>query len=347
MKKLVQTLSWVVFLVAGLFSNANAASPENFGNCNWDFWFKNPNCGSSYEAGKDIYVRIDAQKYQDIEYMELYVNNQFIRKETSYPFEWCVGSGNSDSKLRHMQPGNYKLKVKVKDKCGDYHEKYCDFVIKGHGNGGGHGGHCEWESWFKNPNCGGSYNSGSDVYVKIDPKKYQDIEYIELYVNNQFVRKETSYPYEWCVGSGNSDSYLRHMQPGNYKLKARIKDKCGEYHEIFCDFYVKGHDNGGGHNQCDWKGWFKDPNCNGSYPQHKDVYVRYEIDKYQQIEWVELYVNNKLVRKETGYPYEWCKGSGNSDSYLRHLNKGTYNLKVKIKDKCGNYREEYCKFYIN
>ncbi len=339
-----------LFLTAVIMSlsvNLSASTPletnSTMTNCTWDAWFKYPQNNGSYDQGKDVYVRVDPRKYQDIEFMELYVNGKFVRKESSYPYEWAKGSGNTDSYLRNLQPGTYKLKVRIKDKCGKYHEKYCNFQVKGGHNGGEN---CEWDAWFKYPRNEGSYEQGKDVYVRVDPKKYQDIEFMELYINGKLVRKESSYPYEWAKGSGNTDSYLRNLQPGTYKLKVRIKDKCGKYHEKYCNFHVMGGNNGGGNSHCEWDFWFKYPQNNGSYDRGKDVYVRVDPKKYQDIEYMELYINGKFVRKESSYPYEWAKGSGNTDSYLRNLQPGTYKLKARIKDKCGDYHEKECTFNV-
>ena len=156
-----------------------------------------------------------------------------------------------------------------------------------------------------------------------------------MYVNGKFVRKETSYPYEWCKGQGNSDGYLRNLKPGTYKLKCRVYDKCGKYKDYFCTFYIKGHDNGGDHTTCDYKGWFKYPQNGKSYNAGSNVYVYFDAQNYKNISYTELYVNGKFVRKENSYPYEWAKGSGNSDGYLRNLKPGTYKLKCRVYDKCG------------
>ncbi len=315
----------------------------NPGNCEWESWFKYPQHNGKYPAGKDVYVRVDPKQKQHIDYMELYLNGKLVRKESSYPFEWCRPNTSGDNYLRNLKPGTYKLTVKIKDKCGKYNEKHCVIYVEGHNYP--NPGHCEWESWFKYPKNNGNYPAGKDVYVRIDPKKYQDIEYMELYVNGNFVRKETSYPYEWAKGSGNNDGHLRNLKPGTYKISVKIKDKCGKYHEKHCVIYVKGHQNPNpGH--CEWDAWFKYPKNNGTYRYGSDVYVRVDPKKYQDIEYMELYVNGKFVRKETSYPYEWAKGSGNTDGYLRNLKRGTYKLKVRIKDKCGQYHEKFCTFYV-
>lgn len=197
--------------------------------CNWNAHYEYPQ-KHTFSPGEDVYVRVKAHKYQDIAYMELYVNNTFIRKETSYPYEWCKGS-SGDNYLRNLNPGNYKIKCKIVDKCGGCHYIYYDICVTGNNN------YCNWNSWFKYPQHNKHFNQGCDVYVKIDCQKYQDIEYMELYVNNQFVRKESSYPYEWCKGS-NGDHKLRDLHKGCYKLKVKIKDKCGDVNYKYCTFYV-------------------------------------------------------------------------------------------------------------
>lgn len=350
MKSRFSTIIMLVVNLIGIFSISLSAS-DLTNNCQWEAWFKYPQNNGNYDPYKTVYVRVDPKKYQDIAYMELYVNGKFVRKESSYPYEWAKGNGNSDSYLRNLKPGTYKLQCRIKTKCGHYKEYYCTFFVNGDhnggNNGGNNGGHCEDKAWFKYPQNEGSYQAGKDVYVRVDPMKYHDIEYMELYVNGQFVRKESSYPYEWAKGSGNSDSYLRNVKPGTYKLKCRIKTKCGEYSEYFCTFYVKSDNNDGDTGgQCEGKAWFKYPQNNGTYRYGDDVYVRVDPMKYQDIAYMELYVNGNYVRKESTYPFEWAKGSSNSDSYLRNLSRGTYNLKCRIKTKCGEWREYYCKFYV-
>ena len=212
------------------------------GGCEWNSWFEYPNNGHKYEYGSDIYCKVKPQKYQDIEYMKLYINGQYIRKESSYPYEWCKSGSSGDHYLRNMKKGYYKLTVKIKDKCGYEHEKRCNFEVKGgYNNGGGNntGNGCAWNSWFEYPTNGKRYSRGSNIYCKVKPQKYQDIEYMKLYINGQYVRKESQYPYEWCKSNSSGDHNLRNMQPGHYTLKVKIKDKCGYEHEKECRFEIK------------------------------------------------------------------------------------------------------------
>jgi hypothetical protein len=343
-----------IIIIAAFFALTNNSFAKNIhatsetSSCTWKSWFKYPKNNASYEEGKSIYVRVDPQKYHAIAYMELYVNGKFIRKESQYPYEWCKGTGLSDSYLRHLKKGTYKLKCKFKDKCGQYHEIYCTIYVKGHeGDHDPNPDHCDYKAWFKYPQNGKYFNPGTDVYVRLDVQNYHYIKYVELYVNGKFVRKESGYPYEWCKGSGDHDGYLRNLKPGTYRIKARVYDKCGKYKDYYTTIYVKDGNHDDDHQQtCKYKSWFKYPKNNATYKYGDDVYVRVDTEKYQHIAEMQLYINGNFVRKETQYPYEWCKGSGNSDSYLRNLKRGTYNLKVRVKTKCGKWYEYFCKFYV-
>ncbi len=337
----------LIFIVINLITAPHANASNG---CTWKSWFKYPKNNTTYEVGSDIYCRVDPQKYHDIREMQLFINGKYIRKESQYPFEWAKGS-SGDHYLRNMKAGTYKLKCRIKDKCGRMHEIYCTFIVKGQSRDGhDQSGQCQYKAWFKYPQNGKFFNTGSSVYVRLDAQNQHAIKHVELYINGKFIRKENSYPYEWAKSNGNSDSYLRNLTPGTYKLKARVYDKCGKYKDYYATFYVKGGGNQGDPvqqpDQCKYKSWFKYPKNNGTYRYGSDVYVRIDTEKYQDIKEMHLYVNQNFIRKETSYPYEWCKGSGNTDSYLRNLKRGTYNLKARVQTKCGKWYEYFCKFYV-
>ncbi|MEM6317475.1 MAG: hypothetical protein AAF960_07380 [Bacteroidota bacterium] len=338
MKKL---LFMCLFCLPFVFQlEGKTTSADDFG-CNWNFTYSF-NCGSHYKKGKNLYVKINPQKYQDIDWAELYVNNQYVRKESSYPYEWCKPNSGGDNYLRNMQPGNYTIKVKVKDKCGQYHEKKCVVYIDGGNTGSGSACNANFTYNFK---CGSHYKKGKNLYVKLNPQKYQDIVWAELYINNQYVRKESSYPYEWCKPNSSGDNYLRNMQPGTYNIKVKVKDRCGKYMEKACTVYIDGgHTGGGSYCNGNFTYNFK---CGSHYKKGKNLYVKINPQQYQDIEWAELYINNQYVRKESSYPYEWCKPNSSGDNYLKNMQAGTYNIKVKLKDKCGKYHEKACTVYID
>ena len=89
----------------------NGGNHGGHDNCDWDSWFEKCTDGSTYQEGQDVYVRVKAKKYHDIEWMELYCNGEKIKKEMNSPYEWCRPNGNGDHKLRRMRKGTYKLSL--------------------------------------------------------------------------------------------------------------------------------------------------------------------------------------------------------------------------------------------
>jgi hypothetical protein len=326
MKKIIViTAALLINLTGSIFGKVSSGALSYFTNCNWNSTFEYPN-KYEYLPSEDVYVKVKPSKYQDILYMELYVNGQFIRKETSYPYEWCKPNSSGDNYLRSLTPGSYTIKVKIKDKCGQTHYIQKQIKIVGFNPN-----YCQFSNplqdlhWLKqlkqqHPNwqiC--EYKKNGKVYFKIFPCNI------------------THYEILWYDCNGTKVcGHLDHQQPCGVVSGAQFK-KC---------WYTPC--NGGGGNQtCTWQSSFASPQHGKHFNKGCNVYVKVNTQKYQDIEYMELYINGSYVRKESQYPYEWCKGGGNSDHKLRNLGKGTYHLKVKIKDKCGDQHEQNCTFYVD
>ena len=213
-----------------------------------------------FSHGSDIYVKVTPKEYQDIEWMDLYIDDTKIRRESTYPYEWCRPNQQGDNILRNMQPGNYYLKVMVMGKCGQSTERKAMLGVSGNYNFPGNNGNsnngntstCQSNSWYEqvgihtknnlgvdiDMNAFYTISSGSDVYVKVAPEKNEDIEWMELYVNNRMVRRESTYPYEWCRPNQNGDFALRNIAIGSYVLRVNIMDECGHNVERHTQFNV-------------------------------------------------------------------------------------------------------------
>ena len=202
------------------------------GGCDNRAWFYRPFHKKNYHVGTDLYVKVGVANKHDIAYMELYVNDEYVRTERKYPFEWGKPHADNDHYLNDMQRGTYELKVKVVDNCHRYYYKYITIYVGNHYN------HCNYNSWFKTPKQGSYHPKNTDLYVKVDVENKHDIDYVELYVNDEYVRTERNYPYEWGRPHAHNDHALNHMRQGTYELKAKIVDTCGNSWYRWSTIYV-------------------------------------------------------------------------------------------------------------
>ena len=203
-----------------------AAIAADGGHCNKNYYYKTVRHGDTYNEGKDVYVKVNADNHYDIHSMTLYVNGYKVRTEMSAPYEWARPNSGGDNYLRNMKKGTYKLKCVVKTKCGQTYYKTITFYVKGHNGGGNNGNYCANNYYYKYGQNG--CQAGKDLYVKVGADYSQKVEYMELYINGYKVRREMSAPYEWGRPHGGGDHYLRNMRKGTYTLKCKIKTKCGD-----------------------------------------------------------------------------------------------------------------------
>lgn len=217
-----------------------AESSANEANCNSQAWYAFPR-HATYEAGKDINVRMGTTKETDIVEMALYLNGKYIRTIRNGPFEWATPNSTLDPELRNMKPGTYKLNCISKDRCGIVFQRFLTFYVKPKNIGFVRGNpvfsNCNPYGRFTSPTHLATYPVNSNVYVRVDPQIVPDIQYIELFLNGTALRSEGSYPFEW--GNNPSDLPLKKMHEGVYHLKCRIKTKCNTWKEFQTTFYVK------------------------------------------------------------------------------------------------------------
>jgi len=140
---------------------------------------------------------------------------------------------------------------------------------------------CGWEAWFDNY-CGKTYEEGKTLKVEVYAKNYHRIKYMELYINGDYVGKETSHPYDW--GKPGKDRHLKNMRAGHYKMKVKIVDHCGKTKYIdYCEYEVKRRPTHGGHDPCDYHDldWIK--KINQKYPDHAIWEYTYNGDTYFKV----------------------------------------------------------------
>lgn len=95
--------------------------------CNYKIGFWHPANNQHFAKGTKVSVRAQLKQGSSVLYMDLYLNNQLIRRDYKHPYEW--GHAVNDFRLRSLQPGTHTLKIKTKDNCGDSKEKTRIFYI--------------------------------------------------------------------------------------------------------------------------------------------------------------------------------------------------------------------------
>ena len=299
------------------------------GNCFDGAFFDAPRNGKTYEVGSDIYTHIIPDQKDQIASISLYINGKYIRKEISFPFEWATGNDSNDKYLRNLKPGVYTLKARIKNKCGGVSWEECIFYIK-YGPISNREEYCVINNplkdfeWLKE-----IHKESPDHFIAMYKKKGRPL--FRVYTCSL----KRNYWYD-CKGNQLSSS-----QSGARFYKYYHKPNCSAPDGEMGG--GAGTDPGG---QCDVKGWFKYPRNQSSYRYGKNVYVRFDVNNYKEIQQIDLYINQRFVRTERSYPFEWCKDNGDSDPQMRNLKRGTYRLKARIKSKCGQWSEVTCKFYV-
>ena len=82
--------------------------------------FDKLNNNSSFNAGVDLKVTVNASDSDGIANVKLYLNNTLVRQENVAPYEW--GQANADGILKKIRAGRYTLKAVATDKKGATNE---------------------------------------------------------------------------------------------------------------------------------------------------------------------------------------------------------------------------------
>ena len=303
MKKII----FLSTLFMALFSMSTSAVAGAEGHCKWESYYKYPKPNQFYNYGQTVKVCVNPKYgHKDIKYMKLYVDGKFVRQESKFPYEW-----HNDHKLKHLSPGKHLLECRIYTYCGFYKTIKCWIQIgEGHG-GGGHEEVCHFNSPFDLGWCV-KYKQGYKVCVYMNGHK----KYIRVY--NCHTHKLM-----WFDCYGKVICYT----DNHYIPKQCYKVKCYDY----CDFT-----GGGGHDKCNYGGTIY---CKQKYKHGWGYYLYVEFKPYQKydIMYVDLYLGNQKLKRESSYPFDWSPSKGVYK--LKGLKKGyKYKLRCKIYTKCGQVK---------
>lgn len=79
--------------------------------------FSNMTDGEAFDQGYDLNINVTANHTSGIAYVQLYLDNEFLRQENLAPYDW--GLGTNDLELNTLEPGQHLLKAVAFSISGD------------------------------------------------------------------------------------------------------------------------------------------------------------------------------------------------------------------------------------
>ena len=178
--------------------------------------FVTPEHREIFPTGTHIYVVVEAESPgRTIAYVDFYVNNQFVRRETNARYIW----GKNDEKLKNLETGTYTLRAVTYDSEGDSAVAIQKLFIQEpkYDSGG------PPDVFITHPAPGSRWQNETDLAVKVVAfDEETSIQYVRLFLDNVFVGEKTRYPYQW---EGNG--VLQDLSGGGHTLRAEAMDYGG------------------------------------------------------------------------------------------------------------------------
>ena len=183
-------------------------------------------CESTFPEGTDLRI---SPRFKDspsiIEYMELYIDDQLVSRQSSAPYEWG---------LPNMQPGSYELTLRLVNECGKSKEENCTIVITPEVVET-----CDSTRFsFKNQ-VGGlnecSINDRDGVGVEVNGAENIDSMVLETVLGDMSIRKDNA-PFFWSAEEIESLASNRDGVQG-IDIIVTLYDKCGNVKRDVCYWY--------------------------------------------------------------------------------------------------------------
>ena len=284
--------------------------------------FAAPLNGADLAVGTDLDVEVLTNNNSLVATIDLFLNNQLVRREGGAPYEWGLAS-QTDAILENLSAGTYVLKAIATDTGGNTVETSITITV-GQSTS-------DLNISFAAPLNRADLAVGTDLEVEILTNDNSLVATIDLFLNNQLVRRERGAPYEWGLTS-QTDAILENLSAGTYVLKAIATDTGGNTRESTITITV-------GQSTSALNLSFATPLNGADLAAGTDLDVEVLTNDNSLVSNIDLFLNNQLVRRERGAPYEWGLASQNDD-ILENLSAGTYTLKAVATDKVGNTVEE-------
>ncbi|MBU2883529.1 BNR-4 repeat-containing protein [Psychrosphaera sp. B3R10] len=248
-----------------------------------------------------------------ISQVSLYLDETLISTKNTAPFKWSFEEPN----LQNLSVGSYELKAIVKDSEGETAETTMSLTV------------IDPTPIVTFPQdiytMFEGYNSFSLSVNASTPVLGRTIENVELYVDDNLIRKEAVAPYEWGHSASLSEELLN-FSVGSYTIKAVATDSEGLMAEALANLIIEE--------------TIQAPlvSFNDSTQTVEEGYDSLTIDvtasspmNTRSIKQVALFVNNVEVSTLTSAPYQWTQ----TDSSLTDLPVGSHVVKAVATDNLG------------
>ena len=323
--------------VNGGSSNTNLGNPPNNTNSDWVVLvkkvgtggnvppavsFSQPASGTNFTAPASPTVTVSASDSDgSVTSVELFVNDVSIGSDTNSPYSW---NGSSQvPALTNLPAGSYTLRAVATDNDGDTSTVERTFTV------GGTNGNAPPAVSFNIPTIGSDFTAPAAVVVNVSANDSDgSVSSVDLFLDDVLVRRENSSPYDW--NDNDQDALLSNLSNGTYTLKAVATDNDGDTSSVERNFTVGG---GGANNSPTVSFTLPVVETNISAPASVTVRVL-ASDSDGSISYVDLYLNNTFVRRESASPYEW-NSIGQNDTSLQNLTAGLYTLRAEATDDDG------------
>ncbi|NJL75327.1 MAG: hypothetical protein HC892_10130 [Saprospiraceae bacterium] len=282
--------------------------------------FASPTNNQQFPAGTNLTVTANANDSDgSIAHVRLFLNNQLVRQDNASPYSW----GTGDALLQNLQVGTYLLRILATDNRGLTAETSINITVTGQQS------NVLPVVTITTPANNQQFPVGTNLTVTADANDSDgSVAHVRLFLNNQLVRQDNASPYSW----GTGDALLQNLQVGTYTLRTVVTDNLGATAETSINIQIAATSNTSPTVS------FTEPTQQAQLPVGTNLYVKVNASDDKGVRRVALYLNNQLVRFETGAPYEWGKSTQN-DTALRNMAAGTYTLRAVAEDSEGNTGE--------
>jgi hypothetical protein len=295
--------------------------------------FVRPNDGQTFPVGSDVIVEVNATSSNGtIQYVDLFLDGNLVRREGQPPYEWGKPT-QPDSQLKNMAAGTYTLEAVATDNQNNTGSATISFTISGMGGGGGN---MSPTIAFQTPTDGDNFGTGETINILVAASDSDgSITGVQLFANGQNQGTDNTAPYEWTLSTNN---------PGTYTLRAVATDDDGATSEQSIMITIT--DGGGGGNGNAPVVSFVTPMDGETFIEGDDVPVEVSATDDGSVQFVDLFLDGTLVRRENGAPYEWGLPT-QMDAVLQNMSPGTYTLEAVATDNQGNTGSATITFIVN